>query len=73
MAPMPPGAMARVLADYALAGGVVSVWNRLLEISLWSRSWDLCRSIQCAGNAGRFRVSPHLSNDSGLGPRLVKG
>ena len=34
-----------------------------LEISLWVRSWDLCRSIQCAGNAGRFRFFRDRSSD----------
>ena len=32
----------------------VGVESSSLEISLWVRPWDLCRSIQCAGNAGRL-------------------
>ena len=43
-----------------------------LEISFWVRPWDLCRSIQCATNAGRFRVFVRHSGDSRCGPRLVK-
>src|SRR5512135_909902 len=34
--------------------------------------WDLCRSIQSAGIAGRFRAFTPRSNDTDLGPRLVK-
>jgi len=42
------------VADSPLAGGVVSVWNRLpLEISSWVRPWDPCRSIpMCRDTAG---------------------
>ena len=60
-------------ADFPLAGGVVPVWNRSsLEISLGLGPRDLCALIQCAANPGRFRVFPHQSRDSSLGPRLVK-
>jgi hypothetical protein len=59
--------------DFALAGGVMAVWNRFHSKSPRGDGHGICcRSIQCAGNAGRFRVSTHQSGDSNLRPRLVK-